>query len=88
MVNRERILIRNLPLTWRVVTQTGSCFTPLAINCQPYLYHVGYQSSVRPDLQKEIDSLAPSEVEQAYIEAGREHLLTERDRGRGQVLGT
>jgi hypothetical protein len=50
---------------------------------RPYLYYVGYHSSRRMNLQGQIESLDPSEVEQAYVVAGRQYLLNERERGRG-----
>lgn len=35
------------------------------------------------NLQAQIESLAPSEVEQAYVVAGRQYLMNERKQGRG-----
>jgi hypothetical protein len=53
---------------------------------RPYLYYVGYHSSRRMNLQGQIESLEPSEIEQGYVVAGRRYLLDERKRGRGRVL--
>jgi hypothetical protein len=56
---------------------------PSLPDVRPYLYYVGYHSSRRMNLQGQIESLTPSEVEQAYVVAGRQYLLNERERGRG-----
>ena len=50
---------------------------------RPYLYYVGYHSSRRMNIQGQIESLEPLEIEQAYVVAGRRYLMEERKRGRG-----
>jgi hypothetical protein len=48
---------------------------------RPYLYHVGYCAGDRSKL--DVEKWDAPQVEEYFVEAGREYLLVEWDRGLG-----